>query len=114
MGLAYRQEEVGNVHGDVHGNAHVGEMKAIRAPNQGNGNEVMRNQLFEIFPRLLQHQKQHDHLLRPVTGLQQIICLEDTLVRLVRESLIHASCVEVPHGRPRHNPQPEWPEDAEV
>jgi hypothetical protein len=75
---------------------------------------MMRNQLLEIFPRCLQHQQQHNHLLGPVRRLQQIIRLEDGLMRPVRKALIHARRIEIPDGRPAHDPQAKGTEYGEV
>jgi hypothetical protein len=55
---------------DVHCNAHVGKVEAVAEPDQADGDDVVRNELAEILPRLLEHQKQHDELLCPVAGLQ--------------------------------------------
>lgn len=75
---------------------------------------MMCDQFLKIFPRLLQHQGQHNALLCPVRRLQQIIRLEHRLVRLVREPLVHGRCIEVPNRCPAHNPKSIRPEYAEI
>ena len=99
---------------DVHGNAHVCKVKPVAQPDQADGNDVMRHQLLEVFPRLFQHQHQHNGLLRPVAGLEKIVCLDNRLVRPVGEALVHANRVEVPHGRARHDPYAKGAVDAKV
>ena len=89
---------------DIHGNAHVRKMEPVRQPNQRHGNDMMRNQLLEVFPRLLQHQEQHNSLLRPITRLQQIVRLDNRLVCPMRKAFIHANRIKVPHGRAAHDP----------
>lgn len=68
---------------------------------------MVRNQLLEVLARLLQHEEQNNSLLRPVTSLQQVVRLENALVRAVWEPLVHASGVEVPHGAAAHDPDAE-------
>src|SRR5690242_10031540 len=106
-GETYGEEKVGNVVRNVHGNAHVGEVEAVAQPDQRERDDVVRNQLLEVLARLLQHEKQHNSLLRPVTSLQEVVRLEHALVRAVREPLVHASGVEVPHGAAAHDPDAE-------
>ena len=91
--------------GDIHGDSHVREVKPVAQPDQADRNEVVRNKLAKVLARLLQHQQQHDELLRPVARLEQVVRLDDALVSPVREPLVHADGVEVPHGRARHDPQ---------
>lgn len=92
---------------DVHCNAHVREVESVAQPDQGQSDDMMRNQLLEVLTRLLQHQHQHNRLLRPITRLQQVIRLEHALMRAVRESLVHASRVEIPHRAATHDPHAE-------
>jgi hypothetical protein len=99
---------------DVHGDSHVGEVKPIAQPNQADRNEVMRNKLAKVLARLLQHQQQDDELLRPVASLEQVVRLDDALIGAVREALVHADGVEVPHGCARHDPQPKGPVETKV
>lgn len=80
-------------------------MEPVTAPDQSQGDEVVCNEFFEVLAGLFQTKQKHNHLLRPVTCLQQVVSLEDGLVRLMRESLVHGLRVEVPHGRPAHDIQ---------
>lgn len=99
---------------NVDGNTHVREMEAVAQPNQADCDDVMCNQLFEVLSRLLEHQEQHNGLLRPVAGLKQIVCLEDGVMCPVREALVHAGRIEVPHRRARHDPDAKWTVQAKV
>ena len=75
-GITYRKKEVRDVHRDVDRNAHVGEMEAIAQPDERKRDYMMENELFEVLSRLLEHQYQHDGLLRPIARLQQVVGLE--------------------------------------
>ena len=99
---------------DVHRNSHVRKMKPVAQPNQAHSNDMMRNQLLKVLPWLLQHKQQHNRLLRPVARLQQIIGLDHRLVGAVRETLIHANRVEVPHRRATHDPDTKRPVQRKV
>lgn len=89
-------------------------METVAQPDQGHGDNVMQNELFEILSGLLQHEQQHDGLLCPITCLQQIVSLEDSFVAAVREAFKHGICVEVPDGRAAHNVQAKGTEDGKV
>lgn len=89
-------------------------MEAVAQRNQSQSDNVVANQLLEVLTGLLQLQQKHNGLLRPVTRLQQVIRLEDTLVLAVGESLEHGSRVEVPNIRPAHNVQSKRSEDTKV
>jgi hypothetical protein len=110
----YSKEEIRNVHGNVDGNTHVGEMETVAQPDQSQSNDMMQDQLFEILSRLLQHEQQHNSLLSPITRLQEIVSLEDGLVGAVRETLKHGIRVEVPDGRATHDVQPKGTENGKV
>ena len=56
----------------------------------------MSHQFLEILPRLLLLQTQHNRLLRPITGLDQIVGLEDRIVATVRKGGEHAFHTEIP------------------
>lgn len=111
---SYSKEEIRNIHGDVDSDSHVCEMEAVTQPDQSQSNDMMQDQLFEIFPRLLQHEQQHNSLLSPVARLQQIVSLEDSLVTAVRETLKHGIRVEIPDGRATHDVQAKGTEDGKV
>ena len=89
-------------------------MEAITQPDQSQSNDMMQHQLFEILPRLLQHEQQHNSLLSPITRLQKIISLEDSLVTAVRETLKHGIRVEIPDRRATHNVQAKRTENGKV
>lgn len=99
---------------DIHRNPHIRKMKPITQPNERQRDDMMRHQLLKILPRLLQHQHQHNSLLRPVTRLQQVIRLKNRLMRAVRKPLVHARRVEIPHGAAAHDPDAEGPVDPKV
>jgi hypothetical protein len=75
---------------------------------------MMRNELFEILSRLFLRKQKHNHLLRPVRRLEQVVALDLSQMRLMREILIHAVRVEVPDRRLLHDVQPERAQKAEV
>jgi hypothetical protein len=75
---------------------------------------VVGDQFLEIFPRSLEHQQKHNHLLCPVARLQEVVRFEKSIMYLVRKPLVHARGVEVPYRRPAHDPQPKWSVHAKV
>ena len=101
--------------GNVNRQTHRREMKPITQPNQGQSNHMMRNQLLEILPRLLQHQTQHNRLLHPVARLEEVVRLKQADVLPMREPLKHRRRLEVPdRARIPHHVQPERPEAGKV
>ena len=108
------KEEIADVMRDVHSDAHVSEVEAVAQSNKRERDDVVQHQLLEILTRLLKLQHQDNSLLRPVRSLQQVVSFEASLVSSVREALVHASGVEVPHRRARHDPQTERTEDGKV
>lgn len=102
-GLTYSESKVGDVVGNVHGDTHISKVEAITQPDQSQSNNMMHDQLFKVLSRLLQHQHENKTLLSPVRCLQQIIGLDNALMRPVWESLEHASRVEVPYRGTAHN-----------
>lgn len=100
--------------GNVHGDSHISEMEAITQPDQSQSNNMMHDQLFKVLSRLLQHQHKDKTLLSPIRCLQQIIGLDDTLMRTMGKALEHASCVEVPYRGAAHDVQAKRTVDAEV
>jgi hypothetical protein len=89
-------------------------MKAVAEPNQRQANNVMSHQLLEVLARLLHAQDQDNGLLGPVGRLEEVVELDDALVRLVREVLVHAARVVVPHRRPAHHVHARGAQDSEV
>jgi len=89
-------------------------MEAVAQSNKRERDNMVQHQLLEILARFLELQHQNDSLLRPVRSLQKVVSLEASLVSTVREALVHASGVEVPDRRARHDPQTEWTEDSKV
>lgn len=100
---AYREEEIADIMGDVDSQAHVGEVEAIAQPDQRDGDDVMCHKLFEVLSRLLQLEHEHNGLLGPVAGLQQVVGLEHGLVAPVGEILKHANGIKIPDRRPVHD-----------
>lgn len=113
-GETYGEEKITDIVRDVYRDAHLRKMEAVTQRDEGQRHDVVQHEFFEVLARLLQLQHQHDGLLRPVTGLQQVVRLEDALVLAVREPFKHRGRVEVPQRASRHDVQPEGPEDAEV
>jgi hypothetical protein len=110
----YCKEEVTDIVRDIHSNTHICEMEPIAQPDERKCNDVVQDQLLEVLARLFQLQHQYDGLLRPVRCLQQVVGFEVRLVSTVREAFVHASCVEVPYGSARHDPESEWSKDSKV
>jgi len=100
--------------GDVDGQAHIGEMEAVAQANEGQTDDVVANQLLDVLSRLLHAQKQHDGLLGPVGRLEEVVELEDGVVGLVREVLVHGARVEVPHGGAAHDVHARGAQEAKV
>lgn len=100
--------------GDIHRNAHVGEVEAVTQTDQRQSDDVMSDKLLEILSGLFELQQQHNRLLSPVTSLEQVIGFEDGYVLSVRETLKHGRGVEVPDIRLLHHVQTERPKDRKV
>lgn len=99
---------------DVHRQTNVGEVEAVGQPDERQADNVVAHELLVVLARLLHAQHQDDGLLGPVRGLEQVVELEDGLVALVGETLVHAGGVEVPHGRPAHDVHAPGPGAAKV
>lgn len=112
--MAYGEEKIANVVGDVYGEAHVCKVEAVAAPDECNGDDVVSNKFFKVLSRLLQHKHQDQRLLNPIRRLQQIVRLEKPLVFPMRESVKHAVAIEIPHRRPTHHVQPKGSKDGKV
>jgi hypothetical protein len=110
----YSQEEVADVMRKVHSQSHIRKVKPVAQPNQRERHDMVPDQLLEVLARLLHAQQHDDGLLAPVRRLEEVVELDDGLVRLVGEPLVHAGHVEVPHGRARHDVDARGPQDAEV
>lgn len=91
---------------DVHSDSDISKVEAVAQSNQGQCDDVVQHQLFEILARLLKHQHHNQTLLRPVRCLQQVVRLEHRLVSPVREAFIHARGIEIPDWRPAHYVHP--------
>ena len=112
--MPYSKEKVGDIMGDIDTNSQIGEMEPVAQSNQGQGDDVVSNELLEVLSGLLQLQQQDNRLLGPVACLKQVECLEERLMFSVRESLKHGSRVEVPDIRPAHDIETERTENAKV
>lgn len=112
--LGRGEEEVTNVVGDVDGDANVGEMEAVAQANEGQADDVVTHKLLEVLSRLLHSQEEDNGLLGPVGSLEEVVKLDDALVRAVGEALIHAAGVEVPDGRAAHDVHASRSKDAKV
>ena len=110
----YRKKEIADIVRNVDSNSHLGKVKAIAQANESKSNNVVKDQLLEVFSRLFQLQHEYYGLLCPVRRLQQVVGLEDALVRAMGESFEHGRRVEIPERPLFHHIQTEWPEDAEV
>lgn len=100
--------------GNVDGNAHVGEVEAVRQADESQGDDVVTDQLLEVLAGLFHTQDKDNRLLSPVRGLEEIVELEAGVVRLVGEALVHAVSVEVPDGSAAHGIQTPGSEEGKV
>lgn len=82
--------------GDVDCDAHFGEVEAVGEPDEGQCDDVVEHEFFEVFSWFLEEEDQHDRLLHPVAGLHEVVRLEDGFVFGVWEAFEHGSRVEVP------------------
>ncbi|KAB8360713.1 hypothetical protein FH972_024449 [Carpinus fangiana] len=89
-------------------------VEAVAQPDQRNGDNVMADQLFEVFARRFLLQEQYNGLLAPVAGLQEIIGLEQGFVGAVREAQEHGVGVEIPHWATIHDVKTVRTQDAKV
>lgn len=89
-------------------------MKTIRSEDQGQGDDVVSHQFLEILSWLLEAHEQDNHLLCPVCRLREVVCLENSVVCLVRESLKHAGSIEVPDWGPGHDIQSQGSQNGKV
>ena len=99
---------------DVDGQTNVGKVEAVAQGDQGQADNVVADELLEVFAGLLHAQEQDDGLLGPVGGLEQVVELEVGLVGLVGEGLVHAVRVEVPDGGAAHDVHAGGTQDAKV
>lgn len=99
---------------DVYRNTHACKVKAIAESDKRQGHHMVQDKFLEIFPRFFQNEHNHNRLLCPITRLEQIICLENALVRSMRESFEHGSGVEVPERASGHNIESKRSEYGEV
>lgn len=102
MSLTYREKEITNVMRNINCHSHVCEMEPITQPYQRQRHDVMPHELFEILSWFFQLQTQHYSLLRPIAGLQQIVCLENGVMTSVWESFEHTRRIEIPHRSSAH------------
>lgn len=112
--LGRGQEEVGDVVGGVDGDANVGKVEAVAEADEGQADNVVADELLVVLARLLHAQDEDEGLLGPVGGLEEVVELDDGLVGLVGEVLVHAAGVEVPNGRAAHDVQAGRAEKEEV
>lgn len=75
---------------------------------------MVTDELLVILPRLFHAEQEHNGLLGPVGGLEQVVELEDALGGLVRKVRVHAGSVEVPDRSPAHHVHAGRAQDAEV
>lgn len=103
LNSTYGKKEITDVMGQVDGNTHVREVEPVAQDNKGQSDDMVSHKLSEVLTRLLHAQKQDNGLLCPVRSLEQVVKLEDGLVGLVQEGLVHASRVEISHWRSAHD-----------
>ena len=99
----YSKEEITNIVCSIHSQPDIRKVKAVAEANKQQTDDMVSHQLLKVLARLLHPQQQHDGLLRPVRRLEEIVELEVGRQRAVREALVHASDVKVPHRRTAHD-----------
>ena len=102
----YGQEKVRNIVSGVDGQANIGEVEAVAAGDEGQRDDMVAHKLLKVLARLLHAQHQHDSLLQPVRGLEEVVELDNTLLAVMRVPFEHAAGVEVPDGGAAHNVHP--------
>lgn len=75
---------------------------------------MVTDELLKVLTRLLHSQEEDDGLLGPVGSLQEVVELDNALVRSMRETLVHAACVEVPNRRAAHDVHASRSQNAKV
>ena len=75
---------------------------------------MVTDKLLEVLSRFLELEHQHDGLLGPVRGLQQVVGLEGPVQGPVREALEEGAGAEVPDRSPAHDVEAQRTEDGEV
>lgn len=113
-GTTHGKEEVADVVGRVDGQANVGEVEAVAEPDERHAEDVVHDELLEVLAAGLHAQHEHDGLLGPEGGLEEVVELDQALVRAVRKALVHAARVEVPHGRAAHDVHADKAQGARV
>lgn len=114
LNATYGEEEITNIMCDINSNAHIRKVKAIAEGNKSQCDNVMRNKLHEVLAPLLHPQQHNNRLLRPIRRFEQVVRLELRRMGPVREELVHAARVEVPHRRLAHDIQPHGTQYSEV
>lgn len=95
----HSEKEIADIVRDIYSEADVSEMEAVAEENESNGDDVVCDELFEIFAALLLAEHHDNNLLNPEGGLEKIVKLEDGVMGRVRIRLIHASRLEIPQSR---------------
>lgn len=111
------EEEVRAVVSEKDGDTNPGEVETVGESNQRDSDDMMKNKLLKVGPRLLQLQHQHYCLLEPVGGLQEVISLEVGRVGTVRVVFVEGTCaerIECPHLRAVEDPEPVRCENEKV
>lgn len=75
---------------------------------------MMGYEFLEVFAWFFEHEEEYDGLLRPVTRLKKVVCLNDCFVCPVWEFLVHARGVEVPDRSARHDPKSKGAVESKV
>ena len=112
--LGGREEKVGNIVGDVDGDANVGEVKAVAEEDERERDNVVADKLLEVLAGLLHAENEDNGLLGPVGGLKEVIEFEETALGAVGKRLVHAARVEVPDGCLAHDVHAQRSKDGEV
>lgn len=108
------KEPVGDVVGDVDCNTHIGEVEAVGQADEGEGHNMVTDELLEILAGLLHAKKKDNSLLGPVCALEEVVEFEEAVVGLVGEVGVHARGVKVPDGGAAHDVHSQGPQEGEI
>lgn len=108
------EEEVADVVGGVDCDADIRKMEAVAEGDEGEGDNVVADELLEVLAGPLHAEDEDDGLLGPVGALEEVVELDEGVVGAVGEALVHAAGVEVPDRGAAHDVHAQGPEDGEV
>lgn len=100
--------------GNVDGKTNVGKVEAVGEGDEGDGDDVVEDEFFEILAWLFELEEKDNGLLGPVGGLEEVVCFKVAGKDLVRVAFVEGGGVEIPHGGVVHDPETKGAEDCKV